>query len=145
MRRVTFARVRLGSAQNTDERTLNEFLREVKIRKIIPALVQNAIPNFWSVYIEYDEDEERLTSNEDAFQGEEVEMYEALRQWRNRTAAEKGLLPYQIFHNAHLKQMVKNNVTTIEEIAVIRGVGTSRASAYGPFVLELLARSTKEG
>ncbi len=55
MRQVTFFRVRLGARQEADERALNAFIAEVEIRKIVPVLVQNALPNFWSVYVEYEE------------------------------------------------------------------------------------------
>ncbi len=141
MRRVTFFRVRLGTAQEADERVLNEFITKVKIRKIVPSLVQNALPNFWSIYVEYEESKEELESKEDVLRGKELELYEALRQWRNRKATEEGILPYQIFHNAHLRQMIKNQVSTIKEIAAIRGVGAIRASVYGPFVLDLLTHA----
>ena len=52
MRRVTFFRVRLGAAQEADERVLNEFIAKAKIRKIVPSLIQDALPEFWRVYVE---------------------------------------------------------------------------------------------
>lgn len=65
MRRVTFFRVRLGAAQEADERVLNEFIAKAKIRKIVPALIQDAIPKFWSVYVEYEEDKKELAAKKE--------------------------------------------------------------------------------
>lgn len=65
MRRVTFFRVRLGAAQEADERVLNEFIAKAKIRKIVPVLIQDALLKFWSVYVEYEENKEELKSKKE--------------------------------------------------------------------------------
>lgn len=62
MRQVTFFRVRIGAAQEADERVLNEFIAKTKIRKIVPALIQDAVPKFWSIYVEYEENKKELES-----------------------------------------------------------------------------------
>lgn len=65
MRQVTFFKVRLGAGQEADERALNAFIAEVKIRKIVPVLVQDALPNFWSVYVEYERSKQELESRKE--------------------------------------------------------------------------------
>ncbi|MBM3119101.1 MAG: hypothetical protein FJ006_06035 [Chloroflexi bacterium] len=65
MRQVTFFKVRLGASQEADERALNAFIAEVKIRKIVPVLVQDALPNFWSVYVEYERSKQELESKKE--------------------------------------------------------------------------------
>jgi hypothetical protein len=56
----------LGTGQEGDERALNAFIEEVKIRKIVPALIQDALPKFWCIYVEYEEDVQELQSNEES-------------------------------------------------------------------------------
>jgi len=65
MRQVTFFKVRLGAGQEADKRALNAFIAEVKIRKIVPVLVQDALPNFWSVYVEYERSKQELESKKE--------------------------------------------------------------------------------
>lgn len=65
MRRVTFFRVRLGIGQEADERALNMLIGEVKIRKIVPTLVLNAVPNYWSIYVEYEENKKEVESKKE--------------------------------------------------------------------------------
>ena len=66
MRRVAFFRVRVGVGQEADEGAVNAFIKEVKIRKIVPALIQDALPKFWSIYVEYEEDKQGLQSNKES-------------------------------------------------------------------------------
>lgn len=66
MHRVAFFRVRVGVGQEADERALNGFIKEAKIRKIVPALIQDAVPKFWSIYVEYEEDKQGLRSNKES-------------------------------------------------------------------------------
>lgn len=62
MRQVTFFRVQIGAGQEADERILNEFVAKAKIRRIVPALIQGAVPKFWSIYVEYEENKKELES-----------------------------------------------------------------------------------
>jgi hypothetical protein len=57
--------VRIGAAQEADGRVLNEFIARAKIRKLVPALIQDAVPKFWSIYIEYEENKKELESKKE--------------------------------------------------------------------------------
>jgi hypothetical protein len=52
--------VRIGAAQEADERVLNEFIAKTKIRKIVPALIQDVAPKFWRIYVEYEANKKKL-------------------------------------------------------------------------------------
>jgi hypothetical protein len=58
--------VRLGTGQEADERALNAFIEEVTIRKIVPALIQDALPKFWSICVEYEENRQEVQSNKES-------------------------------------------------------------------------------
>ena len=151
MRQVKFFKIRLGpSVLKADESWLNEFLANVKLRKIVPSLVQTPREVFWSVYVEFDVEPERAADKghpspkgkeEPALSVEQMRLYDALRAWRNQRAAQEGVSPYMIFHNAHLRQMAQNGVTSMEEIAQVRGVGAAKATKYGPDVLRIMAKN----
>jgi len=65
MRQVTFFQVRIGTEQAADERVLNEFIAKTKIRKIVPALIQDVVPKFWSIYVEYEANQGELESKKE--------------------------------------------------------------------------------
>ena len=65
MRQVTFFRVRVGDAQEADERALNEFIAKARVRRIVPALIQDVVPKFWSIYVEYEVTKKELESKEE--------------------------------------------------------------------------------
>ena len=55
----------LTSAQEADERALNEFIAKARVRRIVPALIQDVVPKFWSIYVEYEVTKKELESKEE--------------------------------------------------------------------------------
>jgi hypothetical protein len=66
MRQVSFFRVRIDAAQEADERVLKEFIAKTKIRRIVPALIQDAVQKFWSIYVEYEENKKGFESRKES-------------------------------------------------------------------------------
>lgn len=66
-------------------------------------------------------------------------VFEALRAWRARIAAELGLPAYLVFHDRHLRQIAGSRPATLRELAACPGVGPTKLERYGDDVLAVLA------
>jgi ATP-dependent DNA helicase RecQ len=61
-----------------------------------------------------------------------------LRQLRKELSDREGLPAYAIFNNEQLAEMVRRQVTTIESLRKIPGVGEGRVEKYGTAFLSCL-------
>ena len=151
MRQVKFFKIRLGpSVLKADESYLNEFLANVKLRKTVPALVQTAREVFWSVYVEFEvepeppADKRRASPRSGAeppLSVEQTRLYDALKAWRTKKAAELSLPSFIIFHNKHLRAMAVAPPRSLADLAAIPGIGREKAERFGPEVLRILERA----
>ncbi|MBF0308502.1 MAG: DNA helicase RecQ [Magnetococcales bacterium] len=66
-------------------------------------------------------------------------LWEALRLLRLELAKEQGMPPYVIFHDATLREIMAAMPSTLEELAEVHGVGTSKLKNYGEQVLKVVA------
>lgn len=124
-----------------DEQRLNIFLQQVHVIKTAQQLVNVNSIVFWAVLVFYKQDEhveQKSKFDENSLPDDAKHRYETLRKWRSERAHSDGLVPYMLFHNAHLAQIALECPTTIEEIAIIKGVGLTRANKYGDEILALL-------
>ena len=64
--------------------------------------------------------------------------YQALRALRARLAAEAKLPPYVIFHDATLAELAAKRPASLDALADISGLGTSKIKRYGDAILETL-------
>jgi ribonuclease D len=71
----------------------------------------------------------------------EVARFQALRAWRKRVAAERGVDADVIVGNAALWALAEQNPRTLEDLSHIEGLGPWRHSTYGMAILEVLADS----
>ncbi len=65
-------------------------------------------------------------------------LWEALRECRQRLAAEQGIPAYMIFHDATLLEMIELRPNNLQELATVSGVGQRKLEAYGEAFLEVL-------
>jgi ATP-dependent DNA helicase RecQ len=68
-------------------------------------------------------------------------MFEALRHWRSAEAKQQVVPPYVIFHDTVLREIAAVRPGSLEELAQIKGVGTSKLGRYGQAVLDVLRRA----
>ncbi|MEA3276289.1 MAG: DNA helicase RecQ [Pseudomonadota bacterium] len=85
--------------------------------------------------------EERTTG----LSGVDQELWEALRAKRRELAAEQGVPPYVIFHDAVLMQMVEHRPQNLARLALLEGVGERKLAQYGYEFLQVLGRYSAEG
>jgi hypothetical protein len=76
--------------------------------------------------------------------GGHPELFAALRAWRNRKAAEKGLAPYQVVHQKTLVQIAAHLPDSIAALKRIRGIGKRLAANYGPELAAMVADYRRE-
>ena len=67
------------------------------------------------------------------------ERFDSLRAWRRERAAEQGVPPYVIFHDAALIEIARANPARRAELAEVQGVGQAKLDRYGAAVLALLS------
>jgi len=65
-------------------------------------------------------------------------LFQALRHLRTELAREQGLPPYMIFGDVSLKQMAARRPTTLDQFALISGVGAAKLQRYGALFLKVL-------
>ena len=65
-------------------------------------------------------------------------LFEALRALRRELAAEAGLPPYVIFHDATLREMASARPASLAALGEIGGVGTRKLEAYGDAFLSVI-------
>jgi hypothetical protein len=73
---------------------------------------------------------------------EEVDdtLFEALRAWRARVAAETGVPAYLVFHDRHLQVLAGRKPRTIRELAACPGVGPTKLERYADDLLDLIGQ-----
>lgn len=107
------------------------------------------LKNKEEIYIRSDEKKSKVSSayKEDNSNKEEIvneDLYEELRDLRNKLAAEKNLPPYTIFHNSSLRAMAKYLPRTAEEFIQIPGVGYKKLENYGVEFLQVINEYIEE-
>jgi ATP-dependent DNA helicase RecQ len=65
-------------------------------------------------------------------------LFDALRAWRKREAADQGVPAYVIFQNDTLAAIAERRPADAEELAMIPGVGRSKLERYADAVLRLV-------
>ena len=65
-------------------------------------------------------------------------LWEDLRAVRSELAAEHGVPPYVIFHDATLKEMLQRRPATLADMAHISGIGALKLKRYGQRFLDTI-------
>ena len=70
----------------------------------------------------------------------DIVLWDALRECRQRLAAEHNVPPYVVFHDSTLRQMVNDRPTDSDALLEISGVGQAKLTRYGDEFLEVIRR-----
>ncbi len=68
----------------------------------------------------------------------EMARFQALRAWRKRVAAERGVDPDVVISNAALWALVEQNPRTVGDLSRVEGLGSWKRKAYGEAILKVL-------
>lgn len=66
-----------------------------------------------------------------------IERFDALRTWRSKTAAARGVAPEIVLTNEVLLEIAKRQPRTLEDLQQIEAIGPWKAKTYGPELLRL--------
>lgn len=65
-------------------------------------------------------------------------LFEALRELRRSLAAEAGVPPYVIFHDATLREMAETRPASLAALGEVGGIGSRKLAAYGEAFLDVI-------
>ena len=71
-------------------------------------------------------------------------VFEALRQWRASEAKSQSVPPYVIFHDSVLREIAAVRPASLDELAEIKGVGSSKLARYGAAALRVIRLGASE-
>ena len=81
---------------------------------------------------------DKLSKKKQAIRPQDEGLWTALRALRVRLAEDLGVPPYLVFHDATLKEMVKQRPNCIVKMALISGVGDQKLDRFGnDFIAEI--------
>lgn len=66
-----------------------------------------------------------------------LDRFDALRHWRSKTAAARGVAPEIVLTNEVLMEIAKRQPSTVEDLRKIPAIGPWKAKTYGPDLLRL--------
>jgi len=72
-------------------------------------------------------------------------LWQALRSLRTEIAAEQGVPPYVVFHDATLRDMARRRPTSADELLEVSGVGAAKLERYGARFLALIREHAEAG
>ena len=67
----------------------------------------------------------------DSWEGVDRGLFEALRAWRRRKAAERGVPPFIVFGDATLRDLARARPATPERLLAVHGIGEKKCAEYG--------------
>lgn len=124
-----------------DDESLQRFLLNKRIKRLLPAFFQSEAGAFWTAWVEYeslgDQDRRQGPVEADLSRSEQALM-ERLRGWRKVTAEAAGVPVFVIATNAELLAVVRERPRTLEALGQIRGFGRRKLERHGREILALV-------
>lgn len=68
----------------------------------------------------------------------DIELYNAIKQWRNSTAEKENIAPYMIFGDKTIEELVEKKPASEKELLSVFGIGTVKAEKIGAPVLRII-------
>jgi translin len=102
-----------------------------------------SLPDAISDSIEEAMSEESLSGTqpeEPTLDSGQMDVYNALVEWREKRATEENLTASMIARNSALKEIIKMNPSRISELMEIKGFGERRANKYGRDIIKILKK-----
>ncbi len=101
--------------------------------------------------VEADLDFTRSSDNERASQKNRVpkdvlhpKLYKRLLEWREETATEQNVLPWEVLTNTSMKQLVAVLPTNNRHLFCIKGIGKGKGKRYGDAILKIVENYSRE-
>ena len=134
---------------------LNGFLSNHRILTIERHFVADGTNSAWAICVNYLDSVERATADKRGGGGRvdyreilsdpDFTVFAKLRSLRKTLAEQDGVPAYALFTNEQLADMVRNQVTSLNALEQIVGVGPARTKKYGAAFLEHLKATSGLG
>ena len=79
-----------------------------------------------------------------ALSPEDTAVYEAVKEWRRRTAESENVPPYVIFGDKTIEELVQKKPRTERELLTVFGIGAVKAERFGAALIRLLDHSAAD-
>lgn len=136
-----------GEHLHQDQDALNNFMEQVTVKKTATQFVPGE-PDYWSILVFYEEgkpkramvkEPEKLSVEPDeALTPEEIEVFNALKQWRRDKANVLNVPEYLICHNSDFASLSRIKPRTMDDLAKIKGFGPSKVAKHGDEIISVL-------
>ncbi|NLK97379.1 MAG: hypothetical protein GX272_04760 [Epulopiscium sp.] len=142
----------VGEHLAEDEDNLNQFLEAVKVNQVQSTFIGDG-QNYWSILVYYDEvTQDTVIDSVNSALNQEMpltslqkKLYDILIKWRDTQAEYENLPSYVVCYNQWIREMVTMPVTTLEDLAKIKGFGERRVKKYGDQILKIMEIYQKMG
>jgi ribonuclease D len=114
--------------------TIRQQELEMKLENLpgnIPASIEEAMSK---------EDAAKPQPEEPALDSNQIDIYDALIEWRQKKATEENLTTNIIARNSTLREIIRINPTKLSELMEIKGFGERRANKYGRDIIKILEK-----
>ena len=76
---------------------------------------------------------------DDAWEGVDQELFEALRELRKQIATERGTQPYMVFGDATLRELARVRPSRVDRMLLLYGIGTTKLREFGERFFQIVA------
>ena len=129
-----------------DQEAINRFMETVTVKKLSTQFIP-ADPDYWSIMVFYEEGNTSTASTADAklhvdtsdeLTAEELEIVNALKQWRKDKAREANLPDFMICQNAALMALSRYKPRNVADLSKVKGFGEQKIAKYGDDIIGVL-------
>jgi superfamily II DNA helicase RecQ len=131
-----------------DQEKLNEFLKDVNIKKSSTAFVEGNI-NFWSIIFHYEElpikkveplipDFKNSENSLEELSKVEYQLLLRLKDWRTRQGEKERLPLFMIMTNENLVQIARHKPQKLEDFFQLKGFGEKKINRYAIDILKII-------
>jgi superfamily II DNA helicase RecQ len=133
---------------------LNNFCSKHRVVTVDKEFVADGANSFWSFCVKWVDREGSAVKSgsrkssvdyRKVLNDADFAVYAELRSLRNELAQQEGIVPYIVFTNGQLADMVRQRLTSKTELAKLKGVGQSRLDKYGEQILTRLQQLQNSG
>ena len=82
---------------------------------------------------------------EGQLEGEQLELFQTLKQWRLAISSQNGLPAYTVLPDVTLRALAVHRPQNLKDLAAMPGIGPSKLERFGPQLLAMLAPTAPSG
>ncbi len=124
------------AAEQFETDAFEKFTNRIIVKRCEVSFFQHQGRTYWTAFVEFmgaatSKPEHNLTEAQ-------LQVYEALRAWRNDLAEQEGLPPYTICKNKVLENIASLEEVNLKSIFEIKGMGGKKGEKYGKQIIQII-------